>query len=213
MNQVIGRLDREGQAEGVTAYFPVIDDGADPFMIGLCAVKTAQHEGIIEGKVGETTIFGDGSALAGRDRIREMAEGYLASIGEASSGIPLTGLVGEVVAALGRLKITAASERVLQEAVFDALPGLVPDAGIEREVRFGERSRLDFLVTRGDERVAIECKMESTGRSAVYRQVRRYIDECDVTAVVLLAPWSGVGRFAIGDVPVAVVDWTKRGLQ
>ena len=71
----------------------------------------------------------------------------------------------------------------MQEAVADVLPQLI-DAEVEREVKIGERSRLDFLVQTETERVAIECKIDQTGRAAVYRQVRRYAEECGVTGVI-----------------------------
>lgn len=46
MDQVIGRLDREGQMEQVTAIFCVSEDGSDPPMVDLIGLKNAQADSI-----------------------------------------------------------------------------------------------------------------------------------------------------------------------
>ncbi len=210
MEQVIGRLDREGQTRPVTAYFLTIDDGSDPFVLEVLTDKRAQAEGVVEGKTG-ATVLADNGPKSGR--LRAMAEAYLASIGEAiPQAEPQTGLHAEVTAALRRLRLPSSTEREMQDAVADMLPQLV-DAEVEREVKVGERARLDFLVRDDRERIAVECKIDQTGRAAVYRQVRRYAEECGVTGVVILAPWGGVSSFVVDEVPVTVVDYTKASLK
>jgi hypothetical protein len=82
-------------------------------------------------------------------------------------------------------------------------------ANVEREVKITDRSRLDFLVTRGTEQIAVECKIDQTGKAAVYRQVRRYAEEAGITGLVLFAPWSGVNNFTVEGVLVTIVDQTK----
>lgn len=46
MEQGIGRVDRDGQTDPVTAYFLVSDQGLDPAMVTTLGLKTAQVEGI-----------------------------------------------------------------------------------------------------------------------------------------------------------------------
>lgn len=211
MDQLIGRIDRDGQTKPVNAFFPVIDDGSDPFMIEVLGDKRSQHDGLVEGKQAKAEILADTGPRV--DRIRAMAEAYLASIGEAiPNAAPAEGLQAEVAAALRRLKLPSNCEREMQDALWSVLPGLLPTAKVEREYRVGERSRLDFLVTRGNERIAIECKIDQTGRTAVYRQVRRYAEEAGITGAVILAPWSGVSSFIVEEVPVIIVDWAKGSL-
>lgn len=211
MDQLIGRLDREGQTKPVNAYFPIIEDGSDPFIMEVLGEKRSQHDGLVEGKTGQVEILEDVGVRS--DRIRAMAEAYLASIGETvTSPEPQTGLHADIVRALRKLALPANSEKELQESVFAYLPDLIPGATIEREVKFGERNRLDFLVTQGHESIAIECKMTHTDKGAVYRQIRRYITEIDITGAVLLAPWSGVANFSVEGVPVTIVDWAKQKL-
>lgn len=210
MDQMIGRLDREGQTKGVNCYFLTIDDGSDPFMMEVLGEKRSQHDGVIEGKEGAVEIL-EATGLR-NERIRAMAEGYLASIGEALPVVaPVKGLHAEIVAALRRLSLPCNSEREMQEALFAALPTLVIGE-ISREVRIGDRSRLDFLIVRGEERVAIECKIAATGKAEVYRQVRRYAEEAGITSCILLAPWGGVSDFVVSDIPVSIVDWSKAKL-
>lgn len=210
MDQDIGRLDREGQESPVIAYFLTIDDGADPFMIERLGDKRSQHEGIFDGEAGNATVLDSDSAPA--DRLRALAEAYLAMIGEPiPENEPQTGLHAEVIAALRRVKLPTNTEAEMQEALWAVLPGLV-SGSVEREVKVGERSRLDFLVSGDGERVAVECKIDQTGRSAVYRQVRRYAEEANVTSLIVLAPWSGVSNFSVEGVPVTVIDWAKAKL-
>lgn len=211
MSQVIGRLDREGQTETVQAYFLTINDGADPFMIELLGDKTSQHDGIVDGLQSSAQLLEGGGRS---DRIRQMAEGYLVSLGEAiPNPEPVVGLHAEVAAALHRLKLPSNTEKEMQEALWEVLPGMLPGAHVEREVTITKRSRLDFVTTRGNECIAIECKIDQTGKGSVYQQVRRYIEEADITGLILLAPWSGVASFKVDGVPVTVVDWSKAALR
>lgn len=147
------------------------------------------------------------------DRVRDMAKNYLLSIGEAvPDPVDEVGLLGDVAAALRRVRISTNSEEEMQSGLWSVLPGLLGDAIVEREVRISKRSRLDFLVTRGSEKVAIECKANQHDRTSAYRQVRRYVEEAGANAVVLFAPWPGVTSFSIDNTPVIVVDPSVRAL-
>jgi len=212
MDQFIGRLDREGQTKPVFAYFPVIEDGSDPFIVSLLAGKQEQSDGVVDGKLGRVEVLEASGPRS--ERIVEMAQAYLASIGEAlPTAEPETGLHAEVREALKRLVLPTTSEAEMQRAIYEALPGLLPGAEVEREVRVGERSRLDFLVSREDERIAIECKIDQAGRGAVYGQVRRYAREAEITGLIVCAPWGGVRSFVVEGVPVSIVDWAKTKLK
>ena len=46
--QVIGRLDREGQTEQVTAIYLNSEDGSDPPMVDLLGIKASQSTGIVD---------------------------------------------------------------------------------------------------------------------------------------------------------------------
>jgi SNF2 family DNA or RNA helicase len=46
--QIIGRLDREGQTEQVTAIYLNCEDGSDPPMVDLLGLKAAQSAGIVD---------------------------------------------------------------------------------------------------------------------------------------------------------------------
>jgi len=205
MDQVIGRLARDGQTKHVQAFYLTIADGADPFMMQVLNVKRSQHEGLVEGKTADVEILKDTNP--GTDRVREMAKQYLTSIGEE---VPViveeVGLMGDVARALRKIRVSTNTEQEMQEAVNKVLPDMLPSSQIEREFKISSRSRLDFLVSKGDEKVAIECKIDSTKRAEVYRQVRRYVEEAKVTSVVLYAPWSGVPSFVVDGTPVIVVD-------
>lgn len=210
-DQLIGRLDREGQQNPVTAYFLLIDDGSDPFLLEVLGEKQSQHEGIVEGKANVVDILESGVDRG--DRIRKMAEGYLASIGESIPKKEVeVGLHADVVRALRRLRVPVNSEREMQEGLWSVLPGMLPDAIVEREVKISARSRLDFMVSNNTERVAIECKINQTGKANVYGQVRRYAEEASATSIVLFAPWGGVQNFTVEKTPVTVVDWSKAKL-
>lgn len=207
-DQVIGRLARDGQTRPVNSYFLTINDGADPFMIGLIGDKRSQHDGLIEG----ITCHDDATLLkdvgAGNDRIREMAKSFLLKIGEdIPEPVPEVGAIAEITKVLKGIRLPTNAETDMQSAAYLALQKhLPPDFVVEKEVKITKRSRLDFLVTHGQERVAIECKIASTKRTEVYRQVRRYVEEGNITSLILLAPWHGIASFKVDGTPVVVCD-------
>ncbi|WP_239377693.1 DEAD/DEAH box helicase [Halomonas sp. McD50-4] len=73
--QIIGRLDREGQQEQVTAIYLNTDEGSDPPMVEVLGVKASQSSAIVD----------PGRQLANRHsdktRIQALAERFLASRG------------------------------------------------------------------------------------------------------------------------------------
>jgi superfamily II DNA or RNA helicase len=207
MDQLLGRVDRDGQTEHVQAYYLTIADGSDPFMLNVIGDKRSQHEGVVEGKANEANILKD---VGGKDRVREMAKSYLESIGEEiPEAVPEDGLLGEIADLLRRMKLPTNTEEEMQIAVDTSLrENLKSDVTLEREFRLSQKSRLDFLAIRGGEKIAIECKIDSTKRASVYRQVRRYVEEGGITALILLAPWHGIASFKVDGTPVIIVDTT-----
>lgn len=70
--QVVGRIDRDGQDDQVTAYFLVTDYGSDPPMIDVLGLKSSQAHGITSPLEAIPEQFSDES------RIKIMAESFLA---------------------------------------------------------------------------------------------------------------------------------------
>lgn len=209
MDQLVARLDRDGQRNHVNAYYLTINDGSDPFIMNVLNLKRSQHDGVVDSKISEATIVDhqqDGS------RVRDMARAYLQAAGEAiPEAVPEVGLLGETARLLRSVKVSTNSEEEMQEGLWQILPSRL-QGRVEREVTVGKKSRLDFLVSNENERIAIECKKTQGDRQAVYRQVRRYVEEAKVTAVILFAPWFGVGSFIVDEIPVIVVDFTKNSI-
>lgn len=206
MDQVVARLDRDGQTKHVQAFYLTIADGSDPVMMEVNSKKRDQHDGLVEGKESQAEILA--TSPEARDRVRRMAEAYLKSIGEeVPISVQEVGLQAEVANALRSVKVPINTEEEMQQALHLVLPKVLPaDVTIEREVKISKRSRLDFMISRGEEKVAIECKINLTKRAEVYRQVRRYVEEGKVTSVVLLAPWHGISTFQVDTTTVTVVD-------
>lgn len=202
-DQLNHRVDREGQKDDTNAYYLMINDGSDPFILNSLNVKRSQHEGVVEGKEAEADI------LQGldQDRIKKMAEKYLKSIGEEiPEVIEEKGILKEVADAVRSIKVTQNTEDEMQRGLYSKLPILLPDYKIEREYQYSKRSRLDFLISKGDDKVVVECKINNLKRKDVYRQVRRYIEEVSPKAVILYAPWGGVNSFIIDEIPVLIIN-------
>lgn len=73
-DQFIGRLDRPGQEERVTAVYLTTNYGSDPSLIDLLAVKSTQALGIVDPTIELEEKYSDDS------RIKEMAKRFLASV-------------------------------------------------------------------------------------------------------------------------------------
>jgi len=69
--QVIGRVDREGQTEQITAIYLISDDGSDPPMVELLGLKASQIAGIIDPHAPLAHRHSD------KSRIEALAEKYL----------------------------------------------------------------------------------------------------------------------------------------
>lgn len=62
-NQVIGRVDREGQIWNVSAFFCLSEYGTDPIMLDVLGLKSSQAHGIIDPLKGIAEQFSDDSHL------------------------------------------------------------------------------------------------------------------------------------------------------
>lgn len=206
-DQINSRVDRDGQEEAITkAYYLAINDGSDPTIMNTLSIKRSQHEGIIEGKVAEDVNIGDNQVA--EDKIRKLAAAYLESLGEqVPESFIEEGLVHDISSLLKSASLQVTTEDMLQRAIDSLLKDNLTGASIvEREYKISKRSRVDFLVTRGDERVMIECKITQGERAATYKQVRRYIEAVPDAKVILVAPWGGVNKFKVDDTEVSVIN-------
>jgi hypothetical protein len=70
-NQVIGRVDRDGQADQVTAYYLISEYGADPVMIDWLGLKSSQARGIND------PLAPAGEQYSDQSRIKMLAESFL----------------------------------------------------------------------------------------------------------------------------------------
>ncbi len=64
-HQCIGRLDREGQTEPVTAIYLVAEDGSDPPIMEVLGVKASQASNIVDPSLGVQAAHADDSRLRG----------------------------------------------------------------------------------------------------------------------------------------------------
>lgn len=62
-DQVIGRVDREGQTKPVTAFFLVAEDGSDPPMMEVNGLKRSESTQIVDPTLGAQVAYQDGSYL------------------------------------------------------------------------------------------------------------------------------------------------------
>ncbi|WP_082489116.1 DEAD/DEAH box helicase [Dyadobacter sp. Leaf189] len=70
-DQVIGRIDRDGQATQVTAHFLVSDSGSDPVIINLLGLKASQSNGIVD------PLSIPGEQFSDDSRMKVLAQHYL----------------------------------------------------------------------------------------------------------------------------------------
>ena len=71
MEQLTGRINRDGQKEQVTAIYLISDSGSDPLMVDLLGLKASQAKGIIDPFGGIEKKYSDDK------RIRLLAESFL----------------------------------------------------------------------------------------------------------------------------------------
>ncbi|CAE6900491.1 hypothetical protein R70199_03665 [Paraburkholderia domus] len=100
--QLVGRLDRDGQKDSVTAIYLVSDDGSDPPMMDIIGLKASQSSGIVDPGVAVKNSYSDNS------RLKLLAQQYLtkneiaaaakvAPADGAEAGLPAEDVAGEPV--------------------------------------------------------------------------------------------------------------------
>lgn len=75
-DQVIGRVDREGQEDQVTAIYLISDQGSDPLIIDMLGLKASQSHNIIDPLIPVPAQYSDES------RLKLLAELYLKKMGK-----------------------------------------------------------------------------------------------------------------------------------
>lgn len=70
-DQIIGRVDRDGQKEPVSAYFPICEYGSDPFIVDTLGLKSSQSHGIVDPLLAASDQHSDES------RIKALAQYFL----------------------------------------------------------------------------------------------------------------------------------------
>lgn len=88
-DQIIGRVDREGQENPVMAIFLVSDSGSDPLIIDLLGLKASQAQGIVDPHLGVQQVCND------QTRIQMLIQKYLKSKGHADLPTIMPPNVGE----------------------------------------------------------------------------------------------------------------------
>lgn len=73
--QIIGRVDRDGQEEPVNAFIMVSDYGSDPVIMDILGIKHSQQRGVLDPGVKVTKVKSD------RSRMTELAKRYLEARG------------------------------------------------------------------------------------------------------------------------------------
>lgn len=61
--QIIGRLDREGQRDPVMAIFLCSDSGSDPLIVDMIGLKASQAQGIVDPGLGVQAVYSDDTRM------------------------------------------------------------------------------------------------------------------------------------------------------
>lgn len=96
--QVVWRLDREGQTRPVTAHFLVSDDGSDPVVIARLGIKASEARGVNDPHLGLETVESDGSNIQALAR-RYLSKAQIAALekgGEPPALPPLPAFQGSL---------------------------------------------------------------------------------------------------------------------
>lgn len=95
-------------------------------------------------------------------------------------------LVDAVVALLTSTRFDLATEASIQRDIDRVFTAEIGGEGYGREVRLSPRDRVDFLVGGC---IAVEVKHRRAKASPTLRQLARYAEHPDVTAIILATGW------------------------
>ena len=86
--------------------------------------------------------------------------------------------------ALKKKKLPLHNEYEMQRA----LEAFFTDVGVsyQREKRLSESDRPDFILSLGDNRIAVECKIKTTSYE-VFKQVERYLSSDQIDGAILIS--------------------------
>jgi SNF2 family DNA or RNA helicase len=203
------RLDREGQQEIVDIIFPYIQDGSDPMVLNLHNIKkeiSYKLTGMadeLENKEGQ-----EQSPIV--DYIKNLAREYLEKNNiEVQEKLAASPEEQEIPDLLDKVGFAGSKESELQDNVMIKFNETPHNFIVEKEFKFSARSRLDFKLTHRDSGnvYVIECKSNARNRAEAKRQIDRYIDEVQPTAVIVVAPWTGIKDFMSNGVKVFVSNY------
>lgn len=208
--QAIFRLLRIHQTKPVNAYYLVLNELSDPFMVERLNIKRAQHVGVVEGKDEDVQFIESSNNQDHLKKLREMARKLLIDNKvEFEESLELDSFSRSVTDICSSVKVTSVKEADLQHGLFNILKEKLPQYKIEREVKISKKSRLDFLISNGEDKVIIECKNTTKNRNDAIKQARRYIEELKPKCLILFVPWSGGYDFMVDDVPVVIISYSK----
>lgn len=188
-HQIIGRLHRYGQKESVLALFLLSREGTDPAIADILDLKSEQAFRILNPTEGFHPQLETPGAAKQLDRIAEdMLRRYKVDLDEARRAYEtkepdgLWAVLAGIEAFRGRRTVDEKSYQADLHAWLTTL-----GAPVRREVRVGG-GVIDLLTEDG---VGIEVKLARVSTPAVVRQIRSYLEDDAVRAIVVLRPDPG----------------------
>ncbi|HCQ52701.1 hypothetical protein [Brevundimonas diminuta] len=89
----------------------------------------------------------------------------------------------ELIRSLSRPRFDLDDEKACQAQIYEWLVEQFPEYRVERERKLGLADRVDFFIAG----VAIEVKMNRARPAEIVKQMRRYADNPEVSAVIVLS--------------------------
>lgn len=203
------RIDREGQQEIVDIIYPYIQDGSDPLVLNIHNIKKAISYKLtgMESEL-EKGLDTEQSPIV--DYIKNMAREYLEKNNiEVEDKLTPAEEEQEILDILSKVGFAGTNESELQDNIMVRFNEIEHNFIVDKEFKFSQRSRLDFKLTNktSGNVYVIECKSIARNKAEAKRQIDRYIDEIKPTAVIVVAPWTGVKDFISNGVKVFVVNY------
>ena len=203
------RIDREGQKEIVDIIYPYIQDGSDPMVLNLHNVKKEiSYKLTGMGDELENSSHNEQSPIV--DYIKNIAREYLEKNNiEVVEKLKASDEERSILDILSTVGFAGSDEMELQNNIMLKFNETEHNFLVEKEFKFSARSRLDFKLTNktSGNVYVIECKSNARNRAEGKRQVDRYIEEVKPTAVIVVAPWTGVKDFMSNGVKVFVSNY------
>ncbi len=185
-HQVIGRLHRFGQQDSVLALFLVSREGTDPAIASILDLKSEQAFKILNP---DMPYHPELDSHGGRKRLEDIAHDmlvkYKVDLEQARAEFEIKEPQGywTVLAAIESFVWDRSpDEKRYQERIFTWLVDLGME--VEREVTVNE-GIIDMLTTDG---VGIEVKLASIPSAALIRQIRGYIQDERIRALIVITP-------------------------